>query len=144
MGSPEGELKLEGDDKAFAIETPPHEVTITNRLTSEDAHFGQFGEGKMNRPREVGGGVSNAFGLYDMHGNVSQWCSDWYRAYPATAQTDPEGPDAGRHGPRVYRGGSCSDSPRLCRSAYRVRYDQALRSGNLGFRLALIPSGQDK
>jgi formylglycine-generating enzyme required for sulfatase activity len=117
---------------------------VGNRLTSDDAHFGQSGEGKMNRTREVGGGAANGFGLYDMHGNVWQWCSSGYEKYPSAAQTDPEPIGDGWH--RVFRGGSWKFSPRYCRPAFRYGSLGIAegRSYDLGFRLALIPSGQEK
>jgi formylglycine-generating enzyme required for sulfatase activity len=76
-----------------------------------------------------------------MHGNVWQWCSDRYGKYPATAQSDPEGPDAGSA--RVYRGGNWGVSPRDCRSAFRGNVAPSIQRIGLGFRLALVPSGQD-
>ena len=79
----------------------------------------------------------NAWGLYDMHGNVWEWCQDWYRGYPSGSVTDPTGPLSGLY--RVTRGGSCSHSSRFCRSDYRGTNEPALWGDNLGFRLALSP-----
>jgi len=237
MGSPNEELKLKGDDKAFPDETPQHNVTITrpfylgkfhvtqaeyvqltgkknpsfhngdvaredrsrfpvdsvnwadadacraalekslgsgwtkarlpseamweyacragtetrwnvgNRLTDADATFG-LRAGHFRMPWAVGSGRPNAFGLYDMHGNLCQWCSDRYGKYSAIDQTDPEGPDKGSA--RTFRGGSYYVPAGLCRSAARGNItflrppDSSARNWTMGFRLAIIPNSSGK
>jgi formylglycine-generating enzyme required for sulfatase activity len=83
----------------------------------------------------------NAWGLYDMHGNVVEWCSDWYDEYPPGDAVDPRGPTgppAGRNPPLgVLRGGVFNAPPRNCRAAYRRTDTPALRSSSLGFRACL-------
>ena len=80
----------------------------------------------------------NAWGLHDMHGNVWEWCWDWYGKdfYKASRVDDPAGPLEAAD--RVIRGGSWSSSPHFCRSAIRRRDTPGLRNSLLGFRLALV------
>ncbi len=86
----------------------------------------------------VGQKKPNARGLYDMHGNVQEWCLDWYDLdYPDSAVMDPIGPDAGSK--RVLRGGCWSNEANACRSAYRGYADPEFDSSRRGFRVALAP-----
>jgi formylglycine-generating enzyme required for sulfatase activity len=86
----------------------------------------------------VGQKQANAWGLYDMHGNVSEWCLDWFVYYPGGSVRDPTGPSSGLF--RVCRGGSWGSFNILCRSAFRGPADPRLTGTSLGFRLALAPT----
>jgi formylglycine-generating enzyme required for sulfatase activity len=85
---------------------------------------------KMKRP--------NAWGLYDMHGNVWEWCADWYGSYSDGMAEDPTGVPTGAL--RVYRGGSWTSPAGYCRSASRGRNSPGFRNIYLGFRLAAAPA----
>ena len=81
----------------------------------------------------VGQKKPNPWGLYDMHGNVFEWCQDRFGRYPSGDVTDPVGPASGS--PRVIRGGCWNDSAGFCRSAFRFGYAPSSRNGLLGFRV---------
>lgn len=76
---------------------------------------------------------ANAWGLYDMHGNVWEWCHDWQGKYSFQAVTDPTGPEQGLN--RIRRGGSWSQYPMFCRAAYRSWQDPQNENADIGFRL---------
>ncbi len=80
-------------------------------------------------------GVANAFGLFDMHGNVWEWCHDWFGEYEGNDLVDPTGPKSGSI--RVLRGGSFLDNARHCRAAYRNYSTPDNRYFNLGFRCVI-------
>ncbi len=82
---------------------------------------------------KVGGKNANAWGLYDMLGNVGEWCWDWYADYPGESATDPKGPTVSTTN-RVIRGGSWGDGAQLCRAAVRSGADPRALGSVVGFR----------
>ena len=114
-------------------------------LSSKQANFdGDFPYGgadkgpDLERTTKVGSYQPNAYGLYDMHGNVWQWCQDWYTKKPLGGK-DPVVTTAASY--RVIRGGSWHDVGGRCRSAFRFWNYPGLRYFNLGFRVAAVQSG---
>jgi formylglycine-generating enzyme required for sulfatase activity len=97
-----------------------------------------YGENSGSTTNPVGTKQANAWGLHDMHGNVWEWCSDWYGDYSSGSSSDPTGATTGDF--RVFRGGSWLSVARGCRSAYRAGYSPDFRGRRLGFRPALVPS----
>jgi formylglycine-generating enzyme required for sulfatase activity len=83
----------------------------------------------------------NGYGVYDLAGNVSQWCWDWYGDYSSGAQTDPRGPTAGAYvgSDRVIRGGNFGSGALASRAAYRRGYYQGASGAAIGFRSVLAP-----
>jgi formylglycine-generating enzyme required for sulfatase activity/Leucine-rich repeat (LRR) protein len=98
------------------------------------------GDAGQRYAHAVGQKKPNPWGLYDMHGNLWEWCSDWYEDYPSGSVTDPVGPSSGSL--RLGRGGGWNGVAGSCRSAVRSKYAPSSRNKHSGFRVALSPSGQ--
>lgn len=95
-----------------------------------------------DKTHPVGRKIPNAWGLHDMHGNVWEWCSDYYADYPKVTTIDPSGPLVGVE--RVNRGGCWASSAKHCRSAFRSSDKPEHRSKRLGFRLILRQELQEE
>ena len=112
-------------------------ATITTQQANFDGWFtyGQIPQGLSRRETTpIGSFPPNPWGFFDMHGNVWEWCSDWYGQYESGPVLDPEGPAEGEI--RILRGGSWFHSPADCRSAQRDALDPGRRHSIYGFRVA--------
>ncbi len=141
----------EKDKKSYRLPSEAEWEYACRAGTTTPFHFGEtistdqanyygdavYGNGKKGVYRKkttpVGSFPANAFGLYDMHGNVWEWCQDWYGEYPQKEVVDPQGPEKGKF--RVLRGGSWYYYPLYCRSAFRLGYVPGRRILNCGCRL---------
>jgi sulfatase modifying factor 1 len=124
-------------------------TTFGDSLSSRQANFkGDFpynGAEKgptIGRTEKVGSYRASAWGLHDMHGNVYEWCRDWYHA-KLPGGTDPDLSSAKQSsmaggGSRIGRGGSWADAGSACRSAYRSRFEAERRSNQVGFRVVAM------
>ncbi len=105
--------------------------------------YGWFSENSERNTHPVGEKKPNRWGLYDMHGNVWEWCEDCCADYPSGEATDPQGPR--EDSTRVRRGGCWFFVAKYCRAAMRDAGVPTLRSADIGFRVALsLPANQPK
>ena len=110
---------------------------ITTDQANYDGNYSYNNHAKgeyRQRTTPVRSFAPNQWGLYDMHGNVFEWCWDWFGAYSGEAKTDPAGAGFGTY--RVLRGGSWNSFGQYLRSAYRYYYDPSHGDPSIGFRLA--------
>lgn len=134
--------QLEGNDQ-YRLPTEA-EWEYACRAESTTAYYSEYGKSRLgeyawydanskSKTHPVGQKRPNKWGLYDMSGNVSEWCLDWKGAYPSGSVTDPNGLPVGSH--RVFRGGSWLSRPKNVRSADRHRFMPDIRYYSVGFRL---------
>jgi formylglycine-generating enzyme required for sulfatase activity len=130
----------------FKASVPFHFDQTSLSMSSRQANFnGYFPYGRIAtgpnllRTTTVGAYPPNALGLYDMHGNVWEWCADWYEAgyYHVSPKRDPTGPYCSSENRRVLRGGSWNSLGHGLRAACRNRYEPGARNNNFGFRVVL-------
>jgi formylglycine-generating enzyme required for sulfatase activity len=117
--------------------------SLSSRQANFDGNYPYGGGAKgpcLGRTCKVGNYPPNGFGLFDMHGNVWEWCADWYDEtyYAASSGQDPQGPECASG--RVIRGGCWRNLAQYCRSASRNGFAPGKRLRNIGFRLAAVPS----
>jgi alpha-L-fucosidase len=104
---------------------------------TELGNYAWYAGNSGTRTHAVGGKLPNQWGLYDMHGNVWEWCADWFTSsLPRGSVTDPQGPTSGSD--RVPRGGSWRDDAGACQSASRGPNAPSFRGPDLGFRVVLV------
>jgi serine/threonine-protein kinase len=129
----------DGHTLPFHFDRPYPSLSSAQANFDGNHPYGGAAEGPyLKRPSNVGSYEPNALGLCDTHGNIGEWCLDWYARYLAGRVSDPSGPPHGTS--RVYRGGNWHYGGVRCRAAYRGRYAPVFRDDYVGFRVAAGPS----
>ncbi len=129
-----GDEPLQLGEYAWSADNSGDKIIDSGAIFKTDgANFEKRISANDVRTRNVGLKKPNGWGLYDMHGNVCEWCEDKYGSYPSNRAIDPSGASESKG--RVYRAGCCFNRPLDCRSAYRGSTISRHRGHNLGFRV---------
>ena len=139
---PDGYQQMErGRLEAFVMFFPDTNATVTNKIdvaasapnATSSSKLPSYYKEVKEASLQTGRAPANAWGLYGMHGNAQEWCSDWYAPYDPAQTTDPVGPTSGDF--HVVRGGAHSQLARMLRSANRTSMNPWVRNPRIGFRV---------